>query len=65
MLFNFAVEYAIREGKANREELKLNATRHTFIYADGVNLLGNYVQTINRNTEYLLVASKRIGLSAY
>lgn len=43
MTFNFAVEYVIREVKANQEGLKLNATYHTFVYADGVNVLGNYV----------------------
>jgi len=40
----------------------LNAKHHTFVYADGVNLLGNCVHTIKKYTEYLLVASKEIGL---
>jgi len=62
MTFNFAVEYVIREVKANQEGLKLNATHLTSFYADGVNLLDNYVQTIKKNTEYLLVANKEIGL---
>jgi len=62
LLFNFAVEYVIREVKANQEGLNFNATRHTFLFAGGVNLLGNYVQIIKKNTEYLLVASKEIGL---
>jgi len=43
MIFNFAVEYVIREVKANQEGLKLNVSHHTFVYADGVNILGNYV----------------------
>jgi hypothetical protein len=62
LIFNFAVEYVIRDVRANQEGLKLNAKHHTFVYADGVNLLGNYAHTIKKNTEYLLVANKEIGL---
>jgi hypothetical protein len=42
MIFNFAVEYVIREVKVNQEGLKLNVSHHTFVYAVGVNILGNY-----------------------
>jgi len=63
--FNFAVEYIIREVRANQEGLKLNVTHYNSVFADGVILLGNCVHTIKENTEHLLVAIKEIGLQAY
>jgi len=37
LLFNFALEYAIRKVKSNHKLLKFNGT-HQVIYADDVNL---------------------------
>jgi hypothetical protein len=42
--------------------LKLNGTHQLLAYADDVNLLGDDIDTINRNTETLNDASKEIGL---
>jgi hypothetical protein len=42
--------------------LKLNATHQPSAYADDVNLLGDDTDTINRNTETLIDASKGIGI---
>jgi hypothetical protein len=40
--------------------MKLNGTYHHLIYADGVNLLGNNINAINKNTEAVIEASKEI-----
>ena len=39
MLFNFALEYAIRRVHVNQDGLKLNGTHQFLAYADDVNLL--------------------------
>jgi hypothetical protein len=61
LLFNFALEYAIRRIQANRQGLKLNGTHQLLVYADG-NLLGGSIHAINKNTDASVVASKETGL---
>jgi hypothetical protein len=62
LLFNFALEYAIRKVQDNQVEPKLNWTHQRLAYADDVNLLGDDIDTIYKNTETLIDASKKVGL---
>jgi hypothetical protein len=61
LLFNFALENAIRKAQENRAGLKLNGTHQLLAYADDVNLLGHNIDIINKNTETLIDASKEVG----
>jgi len=45
LLFNFALEYAIRRFQVNQDCLKLNGTHQLLAYADGVNIQGGRVHT--------------------
>ena len=62
LLFNFALEYAIRSVHVNQDGLKLNGTHQILTYADGVNILGGRARTVKKNAEALVVATKEIGL---
>jgi hypothetical protein len=58
LLFNFALEYAIRRVQVNQEGLKLKGTHQPLVYADDVNTMGGSVRTIEKITEALVVASQ-------
>jgi hypothetical protein len=60
--FNIALECDIKKVQENQVGLKLNGTHHLLAYVEDVNLLGDYIETINRNRETLTNASKEVGL---
>jgi hypothetical protein len=62
LLFNFALEYAIRKVQENQVELKLNGTHQLLVYADDLNLLGDNIDTVKKITETPTDASKEVAL---
>jgi retron-type reverse transcriptase len=60
LLFNIALEYAIR--KVQENQVKLNGTHPLLVYADDVNILGDNIDTMKKNTQSITDASKEVGL---
>jgi hypothetical protein len=59
---SFALEYAIRKVQENQVGLKLTGTHQLLAYTDDVSLLGDNIDTIKKDTETLIDASKEVGL---
>ena len=59
LLFNFALEYAIRRVQVNQDGLKLNGINQRLVYADDVNMLGVSVHTTRGSAGKSLARSGR------
>jgi hypothetical protein len=60
LLFNFALEYAIRRVQVIKDGLKLNGTHQLLVYADDVNILGRSEHTVKGKAEGLVGLVKRL-----
>jgi hypothetical protein len=60
LLFNFALEYAVRRVQVNQDGVKLNGMHQLLVYVGDVNILGGSVHTVKENVEALVVAIKDI-----
>jgi hypothetical protein len=62
LLFDSSLEYASRKVQEIQVELKLIETHQLLVCADDVNLLGDNINAIKKNTETLIDVSKEVGL---
>jgi hypothetical protein len=62
LLFNFALVNAIKTVQGSQVGLKLNGPHQLLFYVDDVNVLGDNVGTIKKNTEASMGAIKEVGL---
>jgi hypothetical protein len=55
LLFNFALEYAIRKVQDIQLGLEMNGTYQLLVYADDMNWLDDEMDTVRENRETLFV----------
>jgi hypothetical protein len=53
LLFDSALQYSIRKVHEKRVGLKLNGKHQLLVYADDVNLLEDYIDTVKKKTQKL------------
>jgi hypothetical protein len=58
--FNFALDYVLWGVQEKQKGLKLNGTHQPLVYADDVNLLGDNIDTMKKNTKTLTLVRKMV-----
>ena len=64
LLFNFALEYAIRKVKNINLGPDMNGIQPVLAYAEDENFIKIEIRTMGKNAEVLINACKNIGLAA-
>jgi hypothetical protein len=62
LLFNFALEYAVRNVQENPVRVKLSGTRQLPAYDNYMHLLGDNIDATKKDTETSIGISKEVGL---
>jgi biotin operon repressor len=62
LLFNFALEYAIRIVQENQVGQTLSRMHQLLVCTDNVNILGDYINTTKKHIETLIDATKEDGI---
>jgi hypothetical protein len=62
LVFNLALEYAIRKIQEIQVGLKLNGTHQLLVYGDNMNLLEENIETIKENKGNLTDDSKDVSV---
>lgn len=57
LLLNTALEYATEKVQENQERLALSRTYQPLVYTDDVNLVGENISAVMKNTKALFVTS--------
>jgi hypothetical protein len=58
--FKFPLQYTIGKIQEEEEKLKLNGTHHFVVYADDVNVQGENINVINKNTGGVLEVGSEV-----
>jgi hypothetical protein len=62
ILLFISLEYAMSKIQDNKKGLEMNGTHQCLVHAKDIYLLGENINTINKNTEPLADASKEVDL---
>jgi hypothetical protein len=61
VLFNFALERALRKTQASQEVMKLNGTDQLLVYVDYINLLGGRIYETYSESKCCFAVKNRVG----